>query len=52
MRDRKAKKHKDCVILDQYGSVLISNPLPPAILVKRLLQQINALYVLSRNDIA
>jgi len=51
MRDRKAKKHTDCDILDQYRSALISHPLPPAILVKRPLQQINARYILSRNGI-
>ena len=50
--EREAKKHKDCVILDQHRSALISHPLPPAILVKRPLQQINAHYVLSRNGIA
>lgn len=52
IRDRQAERHKDCVILDQLRSVLISRPLPPAILVKRPLQQINAHYVLSRNGIA
>jgi len=51
-RDREAKKHKDCVVLDQYRSALIPHPLPPAILVKRPLQQINAHYVLSRSGIA
>ena len=50
--EREAKKHKDCVILDQHRSALISHPLPPAILVKRPLQQINAHYVLSRSGIA
>jgi hypothetical protein len=51
MRGRQAEKHKDCVILDQLRSVLISHPLPPAIVVKRHLQQINAHCVLSRNGI-
>jgi len=51
MRDREAKKHKDCDILDQYRFALISHPLPPAMLVKNPLQQINARYVLSRNGI-
>ena len=51
MRDREAVKHKDCVILVQYRSVLISHPLPPAILVKRPLQQIDAYYILLRSGI-